>query len=481
MIYSELYHYGVSVKDGSPGRGSGRYPYGSGDRPFQDKLITKRQISIAEKGKDRSQFIDAHKIPKGTKMYRTTVDLEDADGPIYVTYLPSDRDYYRSTYASTEISQRSENKNKNIYENVYVLKNDLKIPSRSDLTTAKEKILKNPETYYKIVNEYIRQKMDEVKYAKISDFTPEEIKKYKDYVQTVSWYLNRSTVDDRRWMMDNLTTSKIFQKELSKELSKDGYNAIIDEHGVGSPSAGGRREGVSPLIIFNSNDLKKQSSSTIWDSGKSYNDNKAKMLDAEKRSYLTEQRRNYYQSKNIGKWSDNSNGIKCYVDEKCLEHSAKGSTWEEHKYIKRIDGTYYYPDSYEGGRHLPDGETTDSDDTVSKSEEQTTSESSSLSSDDVEKLANEVIRGNFGNGQQRKDLLGNNYSEVQSRVNEIMKSSTGSKKVSEASPESVKTAEAVAEKASTSTTKKKKKKEETKVHSGVDMNVVLGVYNKKKR
>lgn len=34
-------------------------------------------------------------------------------------------------------------------------------------------------------------------------------------------------------------------------------------------------------------------------------------------------------------------------------HSAKGSTWEEHKYIKRIDGTYYYPSSYEGGRHLP--------------------------------------------------------------------------------------------------------------------------------
>lgn len=38
-----------------------------------------------------------------------------------------------------------------------------------------------------------------------------------------------------------------------------------------------------------------------------------------------------------------------------LQHSAKDSEWEEHKYIKRIDGTYYYPDSYEGGRHLPKG------------------------------------------------------------------------------------------------------------------------------
>lgn len=39
-----------------------------------------------------------------------------------------------------------------------------------------------------------------------------------------------------------------------------------------------------------------------------------------------------------------------------LEHSAKGSELEEHKYIKRIDGTYYYPDSYKGVRHFPDGE-----------------------------------------------------------------------------------------------------------------------------
>lgn len=48
---------------------------------------------------------------------------------------------------------------------------------------------------------------------------------------------------------------------------------------------------------------------------------------------------------------------------RALVHSAKGSTWEEHKYIKRIDGTYYYPDSYEGGRHLPkDKSDTSSDD-----------------------------------------------------------------------------------------------------------------------
>ena len=32
---SEFQHYGVSARDGAPGRGSGRYPLGSGDHPFQ--------------------------------------------------------------------------------------------------------------------------------------------------------------------------------------------------------------------------------------------------------------------------------------------------------------------------------------------------------------------------------------------------------------------------------------------------------------
>ena len=214
-----------------------------------------------------------------------------------------------------------------------------------------------------------------------------------------------------------------------------------------------------------------------------------------------------------------------------LEHSAKGTTWKDHIYIKRIDGTYYYPDSYEGGRHLPDGEkdtesskskdSSESGDTISKLEDMTgmTRESLlelrdlsrkngydsdefkemlsilsegdddqakkmvdllkqddkiSLTSEDVEKLAREVIRGNFGNGQVRKDLLGENYSEIQKRVNELMKSSTGSKNVSEATEESIKKAEEAAKNASTPT-------KETKVHSGVDMDRVLNVYNKKKK
>ena len=38
----------------------------------------------------------------------------------------------------------------------------------------------------------------------------------------------------------------------------------------------------------------------------------------------------------------------------------------------------------------------------------------------IEELANEVIQGLWGNGQDRKNRLGDRYSEVQARVNEIL-------------------------------------------------------------
>lgn len=209
------------------------------------------------------------------------------------------------------------------------------------------------------------------------------------------------------------------------------------------------------------------------------------------------------------------------VGQLALLHSAKGSTWENHKYIKRIDGTYYYPDSYEGGRHLPDGEKGDnsSDDSILDKLEDITgmkreglsnllklgrekgydskefkellgilsegdedqakkmvdlmnsggsSSSSGLSSKDVENLAMEVIRGNFANGQERKELLGEYYQQVQNRVNEIMKGSSGSTKVSDVTEEKVEEAKKEVEKAVSSSPTK-----------GLDYETIFSVYRKK--
>ena len=48
-------------------------------------------------------------------------------------------------------------------------------------------------------------------------------------------------------------------------------------------------------------------------------------------------------------------------------------------------------------------------------------ENSVDNSQSIEELARAVIRGEYGNGQERKDRLGNLYNEVQARVNKILK------------------------------------------------------------
>jgi cytoskeletal protein RodZ len=50
---------------------------------------------------------------------------------------------------------------------------------------------------------------------------------------------------------------------------------------------------------------------------------------------------------------------------------------------------------------------------------QPSSTSTSTVSGDVETLAKEVIQGRYGNGDERKQKLGDRYSEIQRRVNKI--------------------------------------------------------------
>lgn len=51
---------------------------------------------------------------------------------------------------------------------------------------------------------------------------------------------------------------------------------------------------------------------------------------------------------------------------------------------------------------------------------QTGSQTTSTSEKSVDELAQEVIQGKYGNGQDRKNALGSRYDEVQARVNEIL-------------------------------------------------------------
>ena len=48
-------------------------------------------------------------------------------------------------------------------------------------------------------------------------------------------------------------------------------------------------------------------------------------------------------------------------------------------------------------------------------------DTSSENDADIEQLAKDVIRGNYGNGKERKNALGDLYDRVQARVNEILR------------------------------------------------------------
>lgn len=152
-----------------------------------------------------------------------------------------------------------------------------------------------------------------------------------------------------------------------------------------------------------------------------------------------------------------------------IRHSAKGSTWDDHKYVKRIDGTYYYPSGYDKGR------TVDSlKDRDPSNKELQENNDADISSEDIENLALEVIRGNFGNGQIRKDLLGENYQKIQDRVNELMKAmKVSSVKMNSVSEETVKTGETAMKKA-------EKKVEKTIAEKGIDFQQTQSVYRKQK-
>lgn len=118
-----------------------------------------------------------------------------------------------------------------------------------------------------------------------------------------------------------------------------------------------------------------------------------------------------------------------------IAHSAKGSEWKKHKYLREHEGKYYYPDSYEGGRHLPKGGKDGNGKTASLPKETDGKKKSSgkklsnttptpVISDEIAKksvseLALDVVSGKLGNVSQYKEALGSRYEKVQERVKEI--------------------------------------------------------------
>lgn len=286
----ELYHFGVKGMRWGV-RKDRRYVTkgGSGYRHYNkvDKHLGDRQL-----------------IRKGTKMYRmTTAENENGSGSTYVTFQDADRKFYRHYITNTTPSGKA-------YEKEYVLNKDLSIPSRDEVKQAyseavqaigkeivdksvKEMVLGDAASNYKRLSdvysalarcEYPEERPDG-KFDIIDDYvtgkklmtaTEKEIEDAEMYGGQIATYeyimrnVKDKTMSDYAYGMGSLTKNPKVKEHMIKTLSAKGYNAIVDEAGVGTitdtkDKSIARREGVAPLILFDRGVLTEKNS-TLYDS-----------------------------------------------------------------------------------------------------------------------------------------------------------------------------------------------------------------------
>ena len=216
------------------------------------------------------------KIKAGTKMYRSTVDAnESTTGSKYVTYLPPDRDMYRGAYADGLRTYRGKKPSDPIYEKTYNLKKDLNIPSRETVREVSEKVRSKSDgkkVAIEIGMAYAKNFWGATRYSTFEAITsklgrdPKDAKEYKKEVLKLQTeigrdYANRvkdmNVNDYFRSLTDSFGSSTYNRNLVISELKKMGYNAMVDEAGVGGGTYRGHRrmrEGVDPLIIFDGDD-----------------------------------------------------------------------------------------------------------------------------------------------------------------------------------------------------------------------------------
>lgn len=92
------------------------------------------------------------------------------------------------------------------------------------------------------------------------------------------------------------------------------------------------------------------------------------------------------------------------------------------KYIKKEEKngyTRYYYDTSKSDSSSS-SKTTDTGETKTTDTNKTTTDTSASDGFDLDEMANQIIKGNFSNGEKRKELLGESYAEIQHRVNQIL-------------------------------------------------------------
>jgi hypothetical protein len=190
-------------------------------------------------------------------MYRTTADEnESTKGSKYVTYLKVDRDMYRGAWVNSIKKNAGKSKNDPAYENKYELKEDLKVPSRDELKKVFGEVYSDQKNRREAAKTFTDQALRRIEGLSTKEFIAQSPKSGKKIAKGfIDSFIEDFKNEDAEVVFGaqarGMTSPKVKNKVINILKSK-GYNAMIDEYGVGarSPSGEYRKEGISPLIVF---------------------------------------------------------------------------------------------------------------------------------------------------------------------------------------------------------------------------------------
>ena len=317
MIYTishsnELYHFGVKgMKWGVR----------------HDRIATHRRTrtTFGDNKQDRT-LGERHRIPKGTKIYRaTTNENETNSGSTYVTYQDSDRQFY-NYYVNSYAKQRGEKTYEKQYELTEDLnipsREEVRDAYQKAVTELGQKLVEQAAEQFIIGDSVYQQDLNKAKkdYAQFKNMMAEmgrrndltviprynpsdeleyilakkdsngavvvdpkkgpitygkplsstqfnNAQAYSERAQvyhTIMGKVKDKTMSEYALGMGTLTKNPKVKEHMMKTLSAKGYNAIVDEAGVGSITTDGKhvhREGQETLIIFDRSKTMKETGS----------------------------------------------------------------------------------------------------------------------------------------------------------------------------------------------------------------------------
>ena len=225
---------------------------------------TGKEIGQAKKH-SRIGYDDDVVIKKGTKAYRITSNTNENQDRRYMTVDQNDRNFYKSMWPKTmKGAAGSANKNQQIYESTYRLKEDLISPSAAKRQKWDAELTDNSEVQREIARTSLKIMLAKANHVSANAMEQSmlywETKKDKDYIAA----LDRETKSIKAMLSESDESGKaaIFLGSMGgsdriksiygEKILKENYNMVIDDHGA--DFAGNKQRVNAPIIVLKAND-----------------------------------------------------------------------------------------------------------------------------------------------------------------------------------------------------------------------------------